>query len=264
MNKITVQHPILPVSITFDPGPHTYTDSTGLRYTSATAFVSRFLPPFDAPAAAARIAARENRLEMEVLSEWEAKRDSSAAFGTLVHAYAEALIKGTTPPQPDTEAARRAFGLVDRALVGLGQHYDIMGAEQIIFDPAWEIAGTIDLPARNRSTGALAILDWKTCEEITEGAFGSFCLPPIANTPASKVTKYALQLSLYAALLTEPGYTSYPSEGEKVELAMIHVPHVGPDPIWRPVPYDAAAIRDLLGTLAQAPFRKQLQPKGKS
>jgi len=249
----TTRHPTLPVTITYDPAPHTYTDDAGVVYESVTTRVKRQFPPFDAQATADRIAAREKRLALDVLAEWRAKADSTAARGTLIHAYAESVVLGT--PAPDIPAnftpqarqdARHAFSIVDRALVMLQDAYDLLSPEQIVFDPLFRLAGTIDLPARNRTTGALAILDWKTCESITDDAYVQRALTPLSHIPASKLAHYTLQLSLYAWMLTDPDFSAYPSAGEPVELALIHIPHIGDAPIWRPVPYWGQEIRAII------------------
>lgn len=243
MKKLT-KHPVLPVTLTYDPEPHTYTDDAGTAYESVTTLVKRAFPPFDAHTAADRIAARENRLAFDVLAEWNAKRDMSATVGTFIHAHAESLVLGTPAPDiPDNftqqmrQRALQGVKMVDRALSMLRPGYELLGAEQIVFDPLFEVAGTIDLPARNRKTGALAILDWKTCESITDDAYGQTALPPIAHIRASKLAHYTLQLSIYAWILTDQIYSAYPSAGEPVELALIHLPHDAPDPVWMPVPY---------------------------
>jgi hypothetical protein len=241
----TVKHPELPVSIVYDSVPHTYTDDAGTQYTSGTTFIKQSFKPFDEAAAVAAEVAKTKRLEMDILADWKKKRDESAEFGNRVHAYAESLVVGTKPPAATTPRERRARKIVDEALVMLAKDYEFLGAEQIIFDPLFLLAGMIDLPARNRKTGALAILDWKTCESITNDNYGQMALPPIAHVRDSKVSHYALQLSLYGWILTDSNYSAYPSAGEPVECAMIHVPHIGNDPVWRPVPYMAAEIKAL-------------------
>lgn len=238
----TAKHPILDYSITHDPVPHTYRDSDGDLYTSVTTFVKRFFVPFDADAEADRMASETGRDKDEILTAWKKKRDDAAESGNRVHAYAEAVVMGTAQPAPETDYEKRAFAMVDKALASLSKQYEILGAEQIVFDPLWDIAGMIDLPARNRKTGALAILDWKTCESITNDNYGRMGLPPIDHVPDSKQAHYMMQLSTYGWLLTDREYSSYPSAGEPVECAMIHLPHIGVDPVWRPVPYQGEDV----------------------
>lgn len=228
--------------ITFDSTDHSYRDSTGQVYTSGTSFLKQFFPVFDVHANAARVAARENRLEMDVIAEWNAKRDASSRYGTRVHEYAEAKINGTPtglPSSPREITARRA---VDSALHMLKDHYEILGSEVIVFDPLHQIAGTIDLPARNRQTGAIAVLDWKTCEEITDKSY-AMALPPIQYIPDSKVVHYGLQLSLYGFIQVDSGYVA---PGTPVETAVIHIQPDNPEPVWMPLPYAPALVQALL------------------
>lgn len=233
----TVPHPTLPFTITFDSTRHTYRDDHAQIYTSGTAFVKSYFPPFDSASTAARVSARTGKPVHELLAEWSSKAQASSEFGTYVHAYAEALVLGLPRPAPRNDAERRAFAMVDSALSMLKQHYDILGAEQIIFDPLYLIAGQIDLPCRNKETGAITIIDWKTCEDITSDAYGQTGLAPIAHIPNSKVAHYELQTSLYGFILVDPGYSGYPSAGEPLELACIHLPHTGTEPVWRPMVY---------------------------
>lgn len=232
----TATHPTSGHTLTFDPARHTYTDNERRRYLSVTSWVRSLFPAFDASSAAERVAARTGRLALDVLREWNAKRDASAAYGTAVHAYAEAAILGTVaamaPPATDNEA--RARLAVDAALLALADTHDILGAEMIVFDPLYRLAGTLDLPAINRATGALAILDWKTCEEITDDAWGRTGLPPLVDVPDSKAAHYAIQLSGYASIMLETGYVE---QDRPVELAVIHVAPGSSVPAWMPLGY---------------------------
>ena len=233
----TVSHPTLPWTVTFDPESHSYVDNENRAYVSGTALAASCFTPFDEDAAAAKVAADTGRLEFEIQAEWAKKRNDASAYGTKVHEYAEAIINGSTPHKPTTEPERRAFAIVDAAVKGLSAAYEFIASEQVIFDPLYRVAGMVDLIARNRRTGHLAILDWKTCESITTDSFGKKALPPLEHVPDSKYHHYAMQLSIYAWLLTSNGHSGYPTKGEPVELAMIHIPHVGTEPVWRPVPY---------------------------
>lgn len=253
----TIHHPILPWSITFDPATHTYRDHESRTYESVTAFISHHFEPFNESKALAEACHATGRIELDIAAEWREKGRLASACGTTVHIYAESLINGTTPPAPATDQERRAFGIVDRALTALSASYEIISAEQIIFDPLYMLAGTIDVATRNRETGALAILDWKTNESITSDSYGKRALSPISNVPDSKVSHYALQLSTYAWLLTAKGWSSYPTEGEPVELAIIHIPHVGNDPVWRPLPYMAEEVEAMVYTNTRAMHRAE-------
>jgi len=243
----TEKHPVLNASITFDKVFHSYVDDAGVTYTSVTEFVKKYFKPFDEEATAKRMAKEKGCLEIELLSEWRRKREAAAEYGTRVHAYAEALVIGSDAlPSPATDKERRAFEIVDAAVTMLEKQYEFIAAEQIVFDPLFLIAGTIDLVARNRETGALAILDWKTCKNITDDNYGKFALSPIQHVYDSDVSHHALQLSIYTWMLTDPEYSVYATAGDPVELALIHIPHIGNDPVWRPMPYLANEVKAML------------------
>lgn len=237
----TATHPVLPWTVTFDPASHRYVDQEGRDYVSGTRFVHRFFPPFDAPAAAARVAARTSGADPQMLlTAWAEKRDASADFGHHVHAYAESLIAETPQPVPATEREAAAFAVVARAVAMLRDSYEFYATEQIVFCPLYRIAGMMDLVGRNRETGALAVLDWKTCgKPITDDAYGRTALPPIAHVPDSKQARYSLQLSLYAWLLIDSG--CFPKE-TAVELALIHIAPYADAPLWIPLPYRAVEV----------------------
>lgn len=234
----TIRHPTLPVSVTFDQATHEYRmPELGHCVSFSTTRISEsFLPAFDSESASARVAARTGQEQMALMAQWTEKRDESAAYGTAVHAYAEALVMGRALPEPATDRERAAFKVVDRAVSMLARSYEWVAAEQIVFDPAWRIAGTIDLVATHRETRRLAIIDWKTCEKITADAYGRMCLPPLAHLPASKLTRYALQLGLYATILRDGEYPMDAWTG--YEAALVHIAPGATDPRWIPLEID--------------------------
>ena len=231
----TENHPVLPFTITFNPATHTYTDQEATPYLPVTSFVSSFFRPFDEQAAAARVSDQSGSLEMSIIQQWREKAKASALYGTRVHQYAEARIRNQQPAAASSALEKRAFGIIDNAISMLSDTYEFISIEQIIFDPLFRIAGTVDIIARNRSTGSMAILDWKTCEEITDAAWGH-ALAPIAALRDSKLNHYALQLSVYAMMLSDSEYSGYPYRGEPTELALIHIPPDGQEPVWIPLP----------------------------
>jgi len=239
----TATHPEFPYTIQFDPATHSYRDDRNREYISATTFISHHWPPFDERAAAARIADRTGRLELEILAEWKAKREASAGYGTRIHAYAEARALGQQPEPPDAkmcgsaaelEKERAARTAIDAALTMLaGAGYDILEPELIVFDPLYRLAGTIDLPMRAPG-GGICIADWKTCEAITDDDYNQHALPPIEHVRASKLAKYSLQLSLYGWMLRD---ASYVPPDTPIEIALIHLAPGNPDPIWMPLTF---------------------------
>jgi hypothetical protein len=253
----TEHHPLLPVSITFDAEAHSYIDDSGQVYKSVTTLVKDSFQPFDATAQAAEMARRTGKLEMEILMDWDRKRDAAAKHGTAVHYYAECLLNGTTSPTPQNAEQGRAFRIVDKALVALAETHDLLPPEQIVFDPLYQVAGTIDLPAINKRTGALAIFDWKNCDGITADAYRKVGLVPISDVPDSRLHRYSLQLSIYAWILTDPEMSAYPSKGQPAEMLLIHIPPVGEEPVLRP----CVDLRRQVGRLMKHRYDSML-PRG--
>lgn len=240
------KHRVLPFEIQFieENDRHDYIDNEGSDYISVTTLIHRFFPAFDAPAAAARVAARENVPVADILASWDKKRDESCAYGTLVHNYAEACVKRDTPPKPISGHTLMAYDAVNEALRMISAHYDILGAEKIVFDPVYRVAGTIDLPLRHRATGRLCIADWKTNQAIDmTPRFSGMGLPPIAHIPDCNGNHYRLQFALYAEIMRGSGYV--PPETE-FSNAIIYIPPMTGKAVWIPVPDAPEEARAIL------------------
>lgn len=231
--QLEAQHPTADISITFTPATWEYRDSIGARYLFATRFASRWFPKFDDAAAAARTSAKTGRPVPEILAEWKAKGKAAGKYGDHIHAYAAARIANELCPVALSEAEERSFRGVDKALDMLSGAFDIYGAELLVFDPAFLLAGYLDVAAINRETGAMAVIDWKTNEELSDNAWGRTALPPIQHVPDSKLHHYALDQSVYGSIL-ESGYLA---EGQALELALVHIPPGATEPQWIDVPY---------------------------
>ena len=78
--------------------------------------------------------------------------------------------------------------------------------EAIIFDELADVAGSVDLIARNRISGKFAIIDWKRC--LTKGSgfndsFGKHFDEPLSHVPKTKSNKWKLQVNIYREILEE-------------------------------------------------------------
>ena len=249
-----VKHPVENVDLTFYPEEHVYMDDDGCRYTSGTTFVKEHFPEFDSSATAKRVAARENRLETEILSEWAHTAKEACDYGTLVHEYAEyrihkiigsaSLSEPASIPRAASEKEVIAFAAVDKAIPMLQASYELWTPESIIFDPVFNLAGTMDIPGMNPKTGALFVGDWKTNKKLeNESKYNQQGLKPIAHMSDCNLNHYALQLSLYAWMMVSTGYV--PKE-TPVELAILYLPPFSVDPVWQPLPYLKKEIDDMV------------------
>lgn len=207
-NKIA-HHPVTGLQITFDAAFHTYTDETGLSYTSVTRAVKDAFPLFDADGSISeRVALREGLTPEQVRSNWKEAGRIAARSGTRLHETAEAIIRGEAPPyEPESEEERAnfsaAWGFIQRMRGELG--FEILDVEQIVFSPHLRIAGTVDLIARR--DGMIWVMDWKTNREIVrENRYGGFGFWPIERIPDINFEHYTLQLNVYQTIMALEGY----------------------------------------------------------
>jgi ATP-dependent exoDNAse (exonuclease V) beta subunit len=202
----------LGTTVTFRDEGHTYRDDRGTPYVSVTTLLHRYAQPFDAPATAARMEAQGKGRAADLLASWDANRDEACDYGTRCHETAEAILQGLPlPHEPRDEKERTAFASIwefcqDTILPA----FDVIACELLVFHPDWYVAGTIDLPLREKETGTVWLADWKTNRQIRrEGFKGSTMLWPVSHLPDCELSRYSLQLSTYewilrAAKWTEP------------------------------------------------------------
>lgn len=228
-------HPLTGARLFFDPGPHRYTvagpetdAAEPAEVLGVTTFVKHYFPAFDAPAAAARVAAKEGRTPQAVLADWEAKRTAAARLGTRVHETAQdAFLRRPPRHAPESDRERGMMAAVWQAVADLrAAGWQLLAAEQPVFSERLGLAGTIDLAARDPE-GKFTILDWKTNETIvTSDPYGKKGLGPCAALDDSNGTHYALQLHSYAAILRD-GWIA----AEPVACILLHISEGGVSPI---------------------------------
>jgi len=240
----TAKHPSLPWSISFDPIPHSYIDNENRDYISVTTLVHHFFPEFDTMATAARVAAREGVPVEVIIARWDKKRDDSSEYGTEVHNYAEACVKGHSKPEPTSTLTRMAYDAVNEALVMISRHYDILGAECLVFDPLFRVAGTIDLPLRHKKTRRYCIADWKTNQAIDiTPRYPGHGRPPIEHIPDCNGNHYRLQFAEYAEIMRGSGYVPPDTEFSN---AIIYIPPMTGHPVWIPMADAPVEARGML------------------
>lgn len=222
-------HPNGTAWIEFLEGPHSYVDNMGVRYLSGTSFCGQFFPKFDVKFMSRKCAAGNNpkysgRTPWDIRNEWAAEAMRGSSEGTNVHEYAEGLVSGwpvNRLPGPISDRCRALFIQADRAVSGLLKRFVFIAAEMVIFSPSLGLAGMVDLVMFDPSTNEILILDWKQNKEVTRQGFREETAnPPIDHLPASDISKYGLQLSIYQKILILekyfPGVAGY-------SLVLIHL-----------------------------------------
>ena len=219
MSDKEVQHPN-GSKLKFNEAAHSYT-SGKKKYTSATTFLGQFFPKFEADRIAYFVARKRGITKQAVLKEWEANKNAACDFGTAVHLYAELYIQDLKLNKPNNDREKNIFPLVEKAIDDILVKYEFVDSEKIVFSPKHGIAGTIDLVLRNKETGKLCLLDYKTNKQIVkENRYSKPAYPPIEEHNDANFTKYMFQLNLYKYIMETEGYCD---KDEIEELTLLHI-----------------------------------------
>ncbi len=225
---------------TFYEGTHTY-KYKGEKLTSVTTFLGKYFGPFDADKIA-KIKAWQSKRQGrkgEGVRYWKAQWKKSAEDGTKVHNKLEAHVKKKGVEDHVLEDALEAkfnFGKewVEKYLGTLDEP-DVV-PELLIFNGELKIAGQIDLLVKR--DGKIDLIDYKTNKAIHKTGYkNKKCKEPIGEMQDCSFTKYTLQLSMYAYMLEQEGY----SIGD---LILLHLTPDGAVPMF--VKYRKDLIEKLL------------------
>ena len=194
MNKLS------DTNINLEEKTHEYTllDRADVSFTSVTTFIEEFFEGFDALKIAEKLINNypkyAGRTVESLIADWNAAAD----HGTKVHHEIEQWIKDGIDPI-DIKAINGKDWLNDYKLKS---DIDIL-SEVIVYSTELSIAGTVDILAKDNSTGLYEIIDWKTSKKIEMVSYGQ-------KMGTHEITKnimdcnfyhYSLQLSLYRYIL---------------------------------------------------------------
>ena len=191
---------LLEQNIILNKETHEYklTGQPDLTFTSVTTFVDHFFEGFDAEKVATKLINNypkyAGRTVQSLIADW----DAAADYGTSVHEELERWIKDGIEPS-DIKAINGKDWL---------QHYKLKSdidiiSEVIVYSTELSIAGTVDILAKDNTTGSYEIIDWKTSKKIEMVSYGQ-------KMGTHEITKnimdcnfyhYSLQLSLYRYIL---------------------------------------------------------------
>ena len=177
-------------------------------YTSVTSLIKKYCPPFDPDGAiAARVAERDGKTVDEVRAAWKAKANASCELGTRIHEVCEDVLRDhAIRNRPRDEHERRLMQQAYEIATSVLEFAQPIGIEKIVFDYDIAVAGTIDLFCQTRDR-VFKIVDWKTNDKIErENPYNKFMTGPLAHLADNDFNHYAMQTSIYQAILTRRGY----------------------------------------------------------
>lgn len=203
-----------------------------VNYTSVTGVLKGCFPPFEEERLAERSAARRGVTKEEVIAEWRASGRAACRLGTRVHAVAEDAVLGRAARLvPESEHERGLMRVAWQVATRIREMWQVVAAEQIVFSTLVDVAGQIDLAARD-GDGVLWLLDWKTNREIRrDSRYGVKGVGPVGHLDDCEFNRYALQLSMYEWILREEGYIG---RRAGVRRAVVHLTAAGAELIELP------------------------------
>jgi len=182
--------------VAFTEKDHKYVDDAGVQYTSITTLLGEYKEKFNEIRASESCVLREDgkwygMVPAEVRKIWQDERDRSTTLGTWYHKLREdELVEGIQCP------------IVDGVKMSLPQELQNgIYPEFIVYYPEYQIAGQIDYLQIDGNK--FRIRDYKTSKEIRATAFRDKKMKyPLNNVPDCSLYHYAMQLSLYANMIT--------------------------------------------------------------
>ena len=194
MNNLSEQNIIL----NKDTHEYKLLDHTEIIFTSVTTFVDHFFEGCDAQKVATKLINNypkyAGRTVESLIADWNAAAD----YGTSVHEELERWIKDGIEPS-DIKAINGKDWL---------QHYKLKSdidilSEVIVYSTELSIAGTVDILAKDNTTGSYEIIDWKTSKKIEMVSYGHKMgtHETTKNVMDCNFYHYSLQLSLYRYIL---------------------------------------------------------------
>jgi len=207
-----VTHPNNTHVVTFTESDHSYIDNFNKKYMSVTTLISNAFPKFDTDKIAEQCALKRGVNKEDLIKEWAEKGKESTRLGTRLHENVEHYILNELDkmhkPEDITEKIKfnSAIKIVDNIKSKYNPEYLI--PEKLVFSPAFEIAGSIDLLVKINDQNYI-IFDWKCLsKDIEKTSFNNKTghILPTLNILDCNYWHYALQLQIYENILKSENY----------------------------------------------------------
>lgn len=176
---------------------------------SVTRFIEEYCNEFDAQAVAEKVATRDEKSVQEVLDEWKHKNEVACEKGHFGHLYGQSLwnkenvleeikqasVDVKTPLKPILEQANNFYNDYKDRLEHVADEF-IIGSDE------YNIASAIDHIFRNKLTGELVLVDYKTNSDIHKSEkYAKNMKVPLTHLKDFTLNHYYIQLSIYKYLV---------------------------------------------------------------
>lgn len=205
------------ITVEFDKDAHSYTYK-GSPLTGASTIVKQFVPEFNAGMVAKNCEKSWGVPAPEIMKMWDSNKDVTGDFGTVVHAALEHYEKNrelakkimesrggadnpALPKHPILKAIIEGFEEV------VGKFEGKIESEILVTDIKNGRCGQVDrLLVIDEKKKICRVQDYKVNVNSEEISSNSKLKAPYDKLPANKLSKYALQLSVYAQMLENSGW----------------------------------------------------------
>jgi hypothetical protein len=228
------------VQVVFEPIAHTY-HYNGKPMTSATTYIQKFLQKFDKDKIAPATAKAWGVAEKDLLGLWDSNQKISSDIGTLVHNALEHYDKFkqlgrkiSDKKSDDGNYALPKHPLLRTIIEGFQKVDKYEGKvipEALLTDVDTMICGHADrIMILDEQKKVCRVQDYKVNVDSLEETKGGKISAPFNELPATKLSKYQLQMSIYANILEKHGWTVqgldafvYEDEWKHYELEVLDV-----------------------------------------
>ena len=201
--------------IQFDPAAHAYVDEDGNVYESGSHYAAKFEHEFNAGQIAPLYANKHGLDAQDVLDFWKAKADASTTFGTSLHQaletygkYKKLADKLSSEEKPVTIGLHPTLEPIVESFFSKARLEETAVYEPFVVDPKNKRCGQIDrLVIVDEKKKIVDIEDYKTNADLYKQGSPKTLKEPFKHLSNQPASKYAIQLSFYAAILEANGWT---------------------------------------------------------
>lgn len=214
-NKTSFNEP--GVIVNFEPVAHTYTHN-GNKLDSVTFYIKKFIKKFDTYSVAMNCEKSWGILAQDIVDIWDSNTEVTSLFGSAIHKSIEhyeinraigdkiSEIRGSNENYclPKHPILRKI--LLD--FISINKVVGMVKTEVLITDIELGICGQADrVVIIDEDKKICRIGDYKINVDSEIVKSDNKLLPPFDELPANKISKYQLQMSVYANMLQKSGWT---------------------------------------------------------
>lgn len=211
-------------NIRFIEKDHKYKINGNIANYSVTSLLKKYTSEFDSNKIAKNVAIKQNRRVEDVLKEWDYKRNYSCLKGTEFHKYVENFLNRKfveldeksfhefllSEKSNDIESKKQTYIKTFKQMIisflnfykWYDENYYFLKSEFVVGDFESGVCGTIDNLSFHKKDKTLAILDYKTNQNIkSEGFKGKKLLNEMSHLDDCELVKYSIQLHVYKYIL---------------------------------------------------------------